>query len=160
VPHEPSGDAADRRSAEDAAWRAIVANYGDRPVLDQDPAPADPEVASPFADPTALEVPEEPEPLVAPVAGPDPVVERATPAEEHYVPPPPPPVPRAEPRRLIAWLGLFGSPALLLLALVLGVSIPSWLGLVLMVWFVGGFIFLVASMRPGPRDDDDDGAVV
>jgi hypothetical protein len=29
-----------------------------------------------------------------------------------------------------------------------------------MVWFVGGFVFLVASMRPGPRDDTDDGAVL
>ncbi len=69
-------------------------------------------------------------------------------------------MPRAEPRRLLAWVGLFGAPALVLLALVLGVVIPSWLGLILMVWFVGGFVFLVASMRPGPRDEDDDGAVV
>jgi hypothetical protein len=29
-----------------------------------------------------------------------------------------------------------------------------------MAWFVGGFVFLVASMRPGPRDGHDDGAVL
>jgi hypothetical protein len=27
-----------------------------------------------------------------------------------------------------------------------------------MVWFVGGFVYLVASMRPGAGDDYDDGA--
>ena len=29
-----------------------------------------------------------------------------------------------------------------------------------MVWFVGGFVYLVASMRSGAGDDYDDGAVL
>ena len=37
-----------------------------------------------------------------------------------------------------------------LVALVAGLNLPTWLGLILMVWFVGGFVYLVATMRPGP----------
>ena len=160
MPHEPSGDAADRRSSEDAAWREIVDNYGERPLLDHDSPQADSASAQPSVDPEARVQEEEPEALVMRAGEPDSPVVREVPSEEHYVPPLPPPVPWAEPRRLLAWMGLFGAPALVLLALVLGMVIPSWLGLILMVWFVGGFVFLVASMRPGPRDEDDDGAVV
>ena len=39
---------------------------------------------------------------------------------------------------------------MVLVALLVRFPIPSWLGLILMVWFVGGFVYLVASMRPGP----------
>jgi hypothetical protein len=49
-------------------------------------------------------------------------------------------------------------PSFVLVALVAHLVLPSWLGLVLMSWFVGGFVFLVASMRPGQGDDYDDGA--
>ena len=48
----------------------------------------------------------------------------------------------------------------MLVCLVLGVNIPTWAGLILMVWFVGGFVYLVASMRPKAGDDYDDGAVL
>ena len=41
-----------------------------------------------------------------------------------------------------------------------GLNLPTWLGLILMVWFVGGFVYLVASMPPGAGDDCDDGAVL
>lgn len=152
MPHDPYGDAADPRAAQDAAWRQIVENYGDRPSIDDEPGPA--------ADLTTEEVAPEsrPAPAPAPVA-PAPVA-RVEPVEEHYVPPVPPPVPTAEPPRLLAWLGLFGVPVLVLVGLLAKISVPSWLGLMLMAWFVGGFVFLVASMRTGPRDDDDDGAVV
>ncbi len=75
-------------------------------------------------------------------------------------PPPAPPLPLPGPPRLLAWLGLFGVPTLVLVLLVAGVDLPTWMGLVLMVWFVGGFVYLVASMRPGSGDDYDDGAVL
>ncbi len=74
------------------------------------------------------------------------------------MPPPPPPLPKPPPARLLAWLGLFGVPAFVLVTLVVGISLPSWLGLLLMGWFVGGFVFLVASMKPGPGEGGDDGA--
>jgi hypothetical protein len=122
---------------EDEAWRAIVENYGDRPDLD--PADAPPEAAA------------REEPPVAPVPAP-------TDDDERFVPPPPPPVPRSSPDRLAAWAGLFGAPLVLLVALVLNVSLPTWAGYVLVAWFVGGFLYLVVQMPSGPRDPGDDGA--
>jgi hypothetical protein len=130
---------------EDAAWRAIVDNYGERPRIDEPevdvpPSPRDLTVPRP---PASGDSPDEPAPV-------DP--------EDHFVPPPPPPVPKPPPARLLAWLGLFGVPVFVLVALVTGLDLPSWLGLILMAWFVGGFVFLVASMRPDPGEGHDDGA--
>ena len=161
MPHDPFGDAADRRSAEDAAWREIVDNYGDRPLLEDVPADRPDDPVEQVTDAVADEAPEDRNQLAAvePELRSQPRPARE-PVEEHYVPPPPPPVPRAEPPRLLAWLGLFLAPSLVLVALVAQYPVPSWAGLLLMVWFVGGFVYLVASMRSEPRDDDDDGAVV
>ena len=39
-----------------------------------------------------------------------------------------------------------------------GVSLPVWLGYLLVVAFVGGFLYLVTRMPRGPRDPADDGA--
>jgi hypothetical protein len=159
---EPTADAADadahvdahadpQAAAEDAAWLAIVANYGDRVELPADDLDTDPVEEVPGSPRELLEV-EEPRDTDD-----DPqVVAR----EDHFVPPPPPPIPRTAPARMIAWVGLFGVPLAVLLAVVTSLPVPQWLGLILMVWFVGGFVFLVASMRPGPRDDTDDGAVL
>ena len=60
----------------------------------------------------------------------------------------------------IAWIGLFGVPTFVLVALLLHIALPSWLGLLLMAWFVGGFIYLVATMRTDNHDGYDDGAVI
>ncbi len=145
-PATGSDDEATGPTDDDAAWRAIVANYGERPDLGEvtggEPSGARTEPEDPFPAPEA-----EPEPQ--PV---DP--------EDRFVPPTPPPVPRPDPPRLLAWLGLFGVPTFVLVSLVLGLQLPAWSGLVLMVWFVGGFVYLVASMRPGQGDDYDDGAVL
>lgn len=132
TPGDPGGEHGDRESTEAAAWRAIVENFGERAVLDEPestPAPAPP--------------------------GPAPGTEE----DEHFVPPPPPPLPRPAPERLLAWIGLFGVPLVALIAVVLGIAFPPWLAVLLLCWFVGGFVFLVATMRPRP-DDPDDGAVV
>ena len=140
-PHDPDDDPTDV-SADEVAWRSIIDNYGDRPALaDEPPVEVPPSPRGVFPE----ETDEEAEPV-------DP--------EDHFVPPPPPPLPRPEPPRLIAWLGLFGVPTLVLVALVTRIDLPSWLGLILMVWFVGGFVYLVASMRPSAGDDYDDGAVL
>jgi hypothetical protein len=148
-PHDPDDDTPGGHddlsggvSADEAAWRSIIDNYGDRPEIADEPEP---------------QVPGSPRGIV-PVEDSEPpeLVE----AEDHFVPPPPPPLPRPAPPRLLAWLGLFGVPTLVLVALVAQVNLPSWLGLILMVWFVGGFVYLVASMRPGAGDDYDDGAVL
>lgn len=144
-PHDELDQGAPEPSPEsnyDARWAAIVANFGDRAALEE-PQPEPRPIPISYYD---RDDDGEPEPA------PDP--------EDRFIPPPPPPLPRPEPRRLLAWLGLFGVPAFVLVSVVAGLSLPQWLGLILMGWFVGGFIFLVASMRPGERDGYDDGAVL
>ena len=120
---------------DDAAWREIVANYGDRPVVD--PAPQ----------------PEAPEPEERPeLAG------ENTWLEERFVPPPPPPLPRLPFDRLLAWSGVFVSPLILLVATVLQIHLPTIVSWLLIGGFFGGFGYLVAQMPRGPRDPFDDGA--
>jgi hypothetical protein len=134
---------------EEAAWRLIVENYGERPQMGADPAPVE-RVPDPF-DRSYLDSLEPPDPESAPWED-----------EGHFVPPEPPPLPRLEPRRKLAWGGLFGSPVLLLLAVVFGWVFPTWMVGLLVAAFVGGFVYLVATM-PRNRGDHwsgDDGAVV
>lgn len=130
--------------SDDDAWRSIIDNYGDRPDLGTDdatPSPDDDAEADESIQPEPREQPAPPEW-----------------DDEHFVPPPPPPVPVASPDRMVAWTGLFGSPAILLTALVLGFSLPGWFGYLMVTWFIGGFVYLVALMPRGPRDPGDDGA--
>ena len=79
--------------------------------------------------------------------------------EDHFVPPEPERVPTPEPPRLIAWAGVFGVPVVVLVLVVLQVSLPPWASMLCLAWFVGGFGYLVATMRREPPDNDwDDGA--
>ncbi|MFW6775677.1 hypothetical protein ACOACO_15445 [Nocardioides sp. CPCC 205120] len=170
------------RGSEDEAWRAIVENYGDRAEIDDDAWPADasrpdggpgsrgsrdvPGDVLPGdladADDPQGELPDDllddlPDDVPAGVAAP-PVRE---PIEDRFVPPVPPPLPRPSPPRLIAWLGVLGMPALLVLSLLLGVVLWPVVSSFMVVWFLGGFAYLVASMPTQRVDDDgDDGAVV
>ncbi len=81
--------------------------------------------------------------------------------EGHFVPPEPPPLDVPEPTRLLAWGGLLGAPVVMLLLVLFSLTPPDWLAFLMVVGFVGGFVYLVATMR---RDDDhwpgDDGAVL
>jgi hypothetical protein len=125
---------------EDAVWREIVANYGDRPDVepDQETRQAD---RPPVRDDEQVEL----------AAYDDSVQER-------FVPPPPPPLPHPPKDRLAAWAGVFVAPALLLLMTLLRVDVPTIVAWVLVGGFLGGFGYLVAQMPRGPRDPFDDGA--
>ena len=135
-----------QRDNDDEAWRAIVENFGERADLDPEPPPAVPE----------------------PVVRAEPAVESgwddpypdADWSSDRFVPPTPPPVPTTTPDRRAAWAGLFGAPAILLVCLVAGIDLPPLLAYLLVASFVGGFLYLVLLMPRGPRDPDDDGAVV
>jgi hypothetical protein len=129
-----------RPSEDDAAWRSIVENYGERAELDPAPSGAEPETASETAY--------------------DDLDDGDDRDDDRFVPPPPPPLPHPTPLRLAAWLGVFGAPALLLLDMVLALPLPEWLARGLVAWFVGGFVYLVFHMDRGPRDPWDDGARV
>ncbi len=155
-PEEPEGGPPDaaRKLDEDAAWRAIIENYGDRAELT-------PDDSSPVEPSKPIE-PVEPRPVLEPGWRDGLNTEATWDDEGHFVPPDPPPLPPVEPRRKLAWIGLFGGPALMLLAVVLGVHFPGWLMTLLVGGFVGGFVYLVATMpRTRPGDDSgDDGAIV
>jgi hypothetical protein len=150
---------------EDAVWADIIANYGDRPDLDE-----------PVIDETVVDQGgDQPGPAIArPEPRPEPRIERpAAPPEperhpeldggwleERFVPPPPPPLPRLPMDRLAAWAGVLVSPLLLLLATLLQVRLPTIVAWLLVGAFLGGFGYLVAQMPRGPRDPFDDGAVL
>ncbi len=121
-------------SNEEELWRSIVENYGDRPEVPDLPADQ----------PTAT-----PRPPSEPQAGE---------WDERFVPPDPPPLPRPDPPVLLAWLGVLGAPVMLMAVVVFAIGIPEVLGLLLAVWFLGGFAYLVSAMPTEPRDPGDDGA--
>lgn len=141
-----------QRDNEDEAWRAIVDNFGERAALD--PAP-DREQDDPPSGPTPEHVAPAPQASGWEEAFPD-----SDWSSERFVPPAPPPIPTTTPDRMVAWAGVFGSPTILLVCLVLDIQLPSILGYLLVAGFVGGFAYLVLQMPRGPRDPDDDGAVI
>lgn len=144
------------RKDEDALWQEIVDNYEDTapgsepsedPADADDPTDAADLLSVPLLDPTAE-------------AEPDPADEELLPWEDEgrFTPPPPEPIPLAAPPRMLAWLGVFGSPVLALVALVAGHPFRGILGLLMVAWFVGGFVYLVRTMGDDPRDPWDDGS--
>lgn len=162
---------------DDEAWRAIVDNYGDRPDLDgpvasdSEDEPDGPESAEGAAGRDAAGAPSDglvdarPDELIGPARHPlrEPGWDELSPAaweEERFVPPPAPPVPSTSTDRLVAWLGIFGSPVILLVTLILGIRLPELISYLLVIAFVGGFVYLVVNMSREPRDPDDNGAVL
>ncbi len=182
-PRDPSsgsgGAGAGRKLDEDAAWRDIVANYGERPSVDApsvEPAETPLEPPPPPADRPRGERPRRRRGPSTDDAGDpgrderlrglfqpswnDPLNSGASYDDEgHFVPPDPPPVHVTDPRRRAAWAGLFGAPLIMLVAVVLGWTLPGWAMLGLAGGFAGGFVYLVATM-PNRRGPGDDGAVV
>ena len=125
---------------EDEAWREIVDHYGERPVLDDEPT-----------------------------VTPDPVrrlesyrveMTSAQPQEERFVPPPIEPAPPLAPERRVAWLALLVPPVILLVAVIAGQRLPGLLTGALVLSFLGGFGYLVATMPREREDPWDDGARV
>lgn len=143
-----SGEDRADKAKEEAAWQDIVAHFGERVHLDDD-APEtlpDAELELEFDD-------SDDEEQVSYLED-----------DERYVPPPPPPLPRTTPDRVLAWLGVLGSPvaavALLIINWVVGWIPPTWLIGLLILAFLGGFGYLVSRMSNDPGDPWDDGARV
>ena len=135
----------------EAAWRSIVEHYGERPELPEEPVETPP-AADPFAT-GRFSADDFDDRLNTPATWED---------EGHFIPPDPPPPPRPQGRRKWAWIGLFGSPTLMLVAVVLGLRLPGWMLIGLSLGFAGGFVYLVATMPKRNPDEwsGDDGAVV
>lgn len=130
------------------AWREIVEHYGERAVVHDD----DPEETPP-REPSSGEILAVDEPDDA-EDHPDEV-----PEVERFRPPaaPPLPVPRTW-QRGVAWSGILLAPALALVIGVFSVYVHPLFGWALVVWFVGGFLYLVREMPRSPRDPWDDGS--
>lgn len=114
-------------------------------------------------DPPAAEEEPEPEPAGTRSSGADVLDTDATWDDEgHFVPPDPPPLPRPAPVRLAAWLGVLVGPVVMTIVAALGWRVPELVIAVLVVGFVGGVVYLIATMGDGPRDPygPDNGAVV
>lgn len=141
-----------RRAQEDAEWLRLVESYGDRPEFPEPPA------ATPVAEEAAVEDAEHGGPLFDGPAELNPTWED----EGGFVPPPAPPVPRPRGVKAVAWFGLFGVPMLVLASIMIRLELSSSVLLFLLAWFVGGFGYLIVTMK-GPPDSGsgwDDGAVV
>jgi hypothetical protein len=130
----------DNGRAHDEDWQAIVDNFGERANLDE-PDPVEPPASRPSPDPA---------PAQTGAAAYD--------DEARFVPPTPPPLPRPAPKRAVAWAGVFGAPVLVLIALVARIDLPALIDYLLIGWFVGGFLYLVATMSRGSREPWDDGS--
>ncbi|MFJ2029259.1 hypothetical protein [Streptosporangium sp. NPDC087985] len=156
------------QSDEDEVWRQIVASFNDTAERDAADQPW----------PDSENLPPEPLRRVVRQSGEDdrpPAKEDFTgddtgdeagpegPDDEgHYVPPPPPPLPKTDTATKIAWLGLFGGPAYLLLSAALNWNLQGWMLFGAVAAFIGGFVALVVRMGDGPPNDSgwDDGAVI
>jgi hypothetical protein len=57
----------------------------------------------------------------------------------------------------VAWAGIFVPPVLALVIGLLSIYVHPLFGWALVVWFVGGFLYLVREMPRG-RDPWDDGS--
>jgi hypothetical protein len=174
---DSSGSGAARSEAE--AWEQIVANYGERAILepepdfDADPDPTEPAgsaTSGPATDPDERDDVTVGEVVPSGVFMPgvddhpdaDPVSEREERLErgDRFVPPPVPPLPRPTPLRLLAWAGTLGVPLAMLVLVVVRVDLPRvFLGM-LIGWFAAGFLFLLLTMSRDPRDPWDDGSRV
>lgn len=142
----------------DAAFEALVAQFSAPDAVPDRPERPD-RSQGPQASGASAPAVVAPEPEPQPVEADD---EPLYPAEldEHFEPPDPPPLGRGDLSSRLAWAGVIGGPAVLLIAAFLGGRLPSYLVVGALLAFVAGFVTLVARM-PGERPDDpDDGAVV
>jgi hypothetical protein len=147
-----------QRDSDEDAWRDIVDNYGERIELDDDSsgeAAAEPEDNKGYDAAASAGLQRLFRPLPEPQIDTDDLEDEL----DEFVPPTPPPLPKLSPDRFLAWVGLFGSPTILLICLVLDIHLAPWLGYLLVASFIGGFAYLVVKM---PRSTDidpwDDGA--
>ncbi len=80
-----------------------------------------------------------------------------------YRHPEPPPARPSDPRRQLAWAGLLGGPAVLVIGTLLGMDLPQAVVLGAVLIFVAAAVVLVSTLPgygPSHRDFPDDGAVL
>ena len=131
----PGDDEARERAAQEDAWREIVDHYGERAQLDEEPP------ARQSAPP-----PPTPEPFVF------------EPYADEFHPFPIEPAPPTTPERRLAWAAVLLSPVVLMVCAVIHLRLPGVLSGGLVLAFLVGFGYLVATMPREREDPYDDGA--
>jgi hypothetical protein len=144
----------------EAAWREIVENYGDRAVVDPEDYADRVIHLPPPSEPGQPDRPHLEESLEDHFEEEYDELEDDLDDEDRFVPPEPEPLPHTRPDRLVAWIGVLGAPAVVLVLLLTGLSVDPVIGWLLVAAFVGGFGYLVATMSREPRDPWDDGSRV
>ncbi|MFI0899486.1 hypothetical protein [Streptomyces sp. NPDC020983] len=166
---------------EEAAWAALVAGWDEEPEPgtvawpeaenvtpakaaaadaqpEQGPDPTDPAAVSTAPPPSDRTI------VIHPVIrGPRDYEPAEDEDDGHFVPPEPPPLPEADVTTKFAWIAVLGGPLLLLAFVLFQFEMTWWAVTVGVGGFLGGFATLVARMRTGDDEDDDDpgrGAVV
>jgi hypothetical protein len=143
------------REAIDRAFADLVAGYH---LTADRPEPPEPAVAT---EPAPTEAPKlgwaDDHPLFRYDPEPEPAPEPAP--EERYLPPSPEPLPKPAWPVLLAWIGM-GYAVLTMLAVVVGVRLPSWAGWLAIIGFVGGFGILVTRLPRNRPPEAGDGAVL
>jgi hypothetical protein len=147
-----------QRDSDEDAWRAIVDNYGERVELEEPTGDAEPgDQRGNESNSSGLQ--RLFRPLPEPAPEPRQELDSDDDLDDAFVPEDPPPLPKLPPDRFLAWSGLFGSPSILLVCLVLDLHMAPWLAYLLVASFIGGFVYLVVNMPHGEDVDPwDDGA--
>lgn len=180
------GDIGGEVSGDEAAWRDLVARFGDPAVRDaagapwpsQEDLPAEsaaergPDTAAAGDTDAAADTGRQPRQPGARLPSdriqivPYPADPRSySPAEEddeRYVPVPLPPPAKLDPVAKGAWVAVIGGPGyLLVVSLILHMAVSATVAFVAVAAFVGGFVTLVVKLGDhSRRDDDDNGAVL
>lgn len=160
-------DADDDKESVDRAFAELVAGYhltADRPDHEWD-SPATgrtPAPGSVFETPTQLPpAPPAPHPRSGrePDDEPEPYDEPQPRPAGGYQPGLPPPLARPAWPVLIGWIGL-GYAVLTVLAIAIGIELPTWAAWAGILGFVGGFALLVSRLPRQRPPDAGDGAVL
>lgn len=164
------GDIGGEVSGEEAAWRDLIAHYDLQDDLSPEAVPwperenltvaevnpADSGQASPVGPASADRTR-----IVRQAADPRSYFPPDEPEDEKYVPVPLPPPAKLDTLGKLAWAGLIGGPAYVLIVFLAGWTISGLAAFAATAAFITGFVILVLRLGDGSkRDDDDDGAVV
>ncbi|MEV0201383.1 hypothetical protein [Nonomuraea sp. NPDC050691] len=152
------------QSDEDEVWRQIVASFNDTAERDSADQPWPDSENVPLDQTRRVIQPAEPVLRESDTEPPEPEHHDHDDEDDegHYEPPPPPPLPKLDLTAKLAWAGLFGGPAYLLLAAMADWRMEGWALFTAVAAFIGGFVALVVRMGDGPPNDSgwDDGAVL
>jgi hypothetical protein len=80
--------------------------------------------------------------------------------QDRFVPPEPPPITSTDLPSRLAWIGVIGGPLFLLIAALVWRTLPTLVVIGALAAFIGGFVTLVARLPRDRGDGSDDGAVV